>query len=501
MRQYLAAKSAHPDALLFFRLGDFYELFFDDAVVAARALDLTLTARNKGAEDEVPMAGVPHHAASGYVQKLLDQGHRVAICEQMADPAKVKGIVPREVVRVVSPGVPYDDAGLNERTNHYLAAVERPREGGPFGVAALDASTGELLACEAPDEATALAELLRLEPREVLVGPLSNALGKSIKLARTSAAVRDFAEGIESPLGVLDAQLGPGEGAASCPSEAARVAAARCVLAARACEAGRSLPVARLAFYDLGGTLVLDQATQANLELVRAVDGGERGSLLAAIDLTETAPGARLLRRRLLAPLTRVADIRRRHDAVELFVTHPVVRGEVRTALAKIGDIERLAVKLAVGRAAPRDLVALRRSLSCLPSLGVALARCPGGDARSALGVSDGDPWVDECCDVHALLARAVADDPPLRVSDAGVMRDDFDVELDEARALMKGGQNLMVALEGRLRGSIGHRDAQAEVHTGLRLVHRSDARPARQGARRVATQADSGQWGAFHVR
>ncbi len=456
MRQYLAAKSAHPDALLFFRLGDFYELFFDDAVVAARALDLTLTARNKGAEDEVPMAGVPYHAASGYVQKLLELGHRVAICEQMADPAKVKGIVPREVVRVVSPGVAYDDAGLDARTNHYLASVERPAEAGPLGVAALDLSTGELLACEAPDEPTALAELLRLEPREVFLGPLAHGLAKSLALARPAVALRTSVVMVDSPSAVLDSQLGAGEAFASCPSEAGRLAAARCVVAARTSEAGRSLPVARLVFYDLGGTLALDQATQANLELVRGIDGGERGSLLAILDLTETAPGARLLRRRLLAPLAQVAEIRRRHDAVELFVTESAVRTEVRSALAKIGDIERLAVKIAVARAAPRDLVALRRSLSSLPALGAALARCPDGAARSALGVADGDPWVDECTDVRERLEHALADDPPPRATDPGVIRDAFDRELDDARALMKGGQNLIVALESRLRDVSG---------------------------------------------
>src|SRR5579883_2776362 len=143
MRQYLAAKAAHPDALLFFRMGDFYELFFEDAAVAARALDLTLTARNKGAEDEIPMAGVPHHAASSYIQRLLEQGFKVAICEQMADPSKVKGIVPREVVRVVSPGIVYDESGLLARQNHYLVAVERE---GAYGIAALDLSTGDLAA-------------------------------------------------------------------------------------------------------------------------------------------------------------------------------------------------------------------------------------------------------------------------------------------------------------------------------------------------------------------
>lgn len=158
MRQYLSAKAAHPDALLLFRMGDFYELFFEDAVTAAGALDLTLTARNKGSDDEIPMAGVPHHAASAYVQRLLEQGFKVAICEQMADPSKVKGLVPREVVRVVTPGIVYDDAGLEARQNHYLVAVERVGElSGVFGIAALDLTTGELSACEAGDPMTALS--------------------------------------------------------------------------------------------------------------------------------------------------------------------------------------------------------------------------------------------------------------------------------------------------------------------------------------------------------
>ena len=169
MRQFFAAKNAHPDALLLFRMGDFYELFYDDAVVAARALDLTLTSRNKGAEEEIPMAGVPHHAASAYIQRLLEQGFKVAICEQMADPATVKGIVPREVVRVVTPGIVYDDAGLAARENHYLVAVEH--DGASWGLAALDASTSELTACAVDDADAAVAELVRLDAREVLVGP------------------------------------------------------------------------------------------------------------------------------------------------------------------------------------------------------------------------------------------------------------------------------------------------------------------------------------------
>src|SRR5882762_5478360 len=182
MRQYLTAKEGHKDALLFFRLGDFYELFFEDAVVAARSLELTLTSRNKGAEDEIPMAGVPYHAASNYIQRLLDQGFKVALCEQMADPSKVKGIVPREVVRVVSPAIVYDDNALDARTNLYLVAVEEGS--GYFGIAALDLSTGELSACQADDRESAVGELVRLDARELLVGPGAESVAETFSALR-----------------------------------------------------------------------------------------------------------------------------------------------------------------------------------------------------------------------------------------------------------------------------------------------------------------------------
>jgi DNA mismatch repair protein MutS len=459
MRQYLAAKAEHPDALLFFRLGDFYELFFDDAVVAARTLDLTLTSRNKGAEDEVPMAGVPHHAVSAYVNKLLEAGFQVAICEQMADPSKVKGIVPREVVRVVTPGIAYDDAGLDGRRNHFLAAVENQGQpAGPFGIAVVDGSTGELAACEAPDLPGALAELVRLDPREILIAPGADLLVAQLEPLRGRAAVRVALAALDDAGAdaVLEAQLGAGEARATGASAVARKAAARCLVSVRASEAGRPVPIAHLAFYSLGDTLVLDESTQGHLELVRASDGGERGSLLAEVDATMTPPGARLLRRRLLAPLTGVGEIRRRQDAVELFVTHPGTRGEVRDRLADLGDLERLAVKLALDRASPRDLVALRRALAALPPLAEVLSRCPDPSAREALGVAPPGPWVDACEDVHALLARAVADDPPPKVGDGSVIREGFDAELDEARELMRGGQRLLVDLESRLRETSG---------------------------------------------
>ncbi len=454
MRQWHAAKSSHPDALLFFRLGDFYELFYDDAVVAARTLDLTLTSRNKGAEDEIPMAGVPYHAASGYIQRLLEQGFKVALCEQLADPSKVKGIVPRDVVRVVTPSIAYDDAGLDARENLYLVALTA--DGPSVGLASLDLSTGELSACAPQDTATALAALARLDPRELLVESGASDLARAFKASRPRVVVREEVPPMSAADVVreLDAVLGEGEAARASKSEAVLRAAARCIALARACEPNRPLPIQRLVVYELGDTLVLDETTQSHLELVRSLDGEKRTSLLSRIDATATAAGARLLRRRLLAPRTRLAEIRRRQDAVELFVTQPGLRAEIRGRLGSVYDLERLAVKLAIGRAMPRDLAALRTTLASLPPIVAALEACPDKSAKAALEIGEGEPWLDACADLHDVLARAIVDDPPLRVSDGGAIRAGWDAELDEARGLQEGGQRHIVELEARLRES-----------------------------------------------
>ena len=450
MRQYLAAKAAHPDALLFFRMGDFYELFFDDAIVAAKALDLTLTSRNKGSPDPIPMAGVPHHAGASYVQRLLDQGFKVAICEQMADPATVKGIVPREVVRVATPAIAYDDSAVDARKNLFMAAVDVDPVSGRVGIAALDFSTGELCACEADGLSAALSEIVRLDPREVLGGAGTAELVEAVRASLPRAAVRVLPGATSDLAGAiarLDGVLGAGEARRACSSDLALVAAARCVALAQECEPGRKLPLSRLVPYELGDTLVLDDAAQRHLELVRTMDGESgrgTGSLLAQIDLTRTAPGARLLRRRLLSPRTDVAEIRRRLDAVELFVTQPGLRKEIRSRLDNVSDVERLAVKLAVDRIGPRELVSLRTSLAELPGIDDALAAIRDPAVR--------ETPIDRAEDLHAILQSAIVDEPPIRASEGGVFRDGFDAELDEARTLTRDGQRLIVELEGRLR-------------------------------------------------
>jgi DNA mismatch repair protein MutS len=453
MRQFLTAKEQHPDALLFFRMGDFYELFYDDAVTAARALDLTLTARNKSSAvaERIPMAGVPYHAASNYIQRLLEQGFKVAICEQMVDPSTVKGLVPREVVRVVTPGIVYDDAGLDARRSHYLVSIER--EEGAYGIAAFDASTGELVACEAAESSAASGELLRLDPAELLLGAGTEDAADALRTLRPKCAVRSVGAFDDSDAkAVLETVLGRGEGERACPSALARRAAGRVLDYARACEAGRLPPVARLVAYALGDTLLLDDTTQGHLELVRTMAGEERGSLLSQLDATRTAAGARLLRRRILAPKTNVAEIRRRLDGVELFVTQPGLRRELRDRLAAVRDLERLATKAVVRRAMPRDLAALRDSLAQLPAIDEALQRCPDRGARDALRANEDGTFVDRCAELHALLAQRVMDEPPLRVSEGGVLREGFDAELDETRMLQRDGQRLLVELETKLR-------------------------------------------------
>jgi len=446
MRQYLTAKRAHPDALLFFRLGDFYELFLEDAVITAKALDLTLTSRNKNSDDEIPMCGVPHHAAAGYVQRLTEMGHRVAICEQMADPATVKGIVPREVVRIVTPALVFDEAGLAPGENAYLCAVEG--DGEHFGVAAYDGSTGELLSCELPDERSALSEILRLDPREILLGEGTDGISRALEAVRPRVPRRP-PRALDAAL--LEGALGAGEAERAEPSRVARTAAARALAYAKECEPTRALPVTRLVSRATGERLVLDASTQDHLELVRTNDGDTRGALLDQIDETKTSMGARLLRARLLSPSNDVAQIRSYQDSVAFFLENPGLRADVRARLAKVPDLERIAVRLLTARAAPRDLVKLRAALEEIPSIVREIER--SAKALTALGGRAADLGkIAPCEEARALLGRALCDDPGQKPGAGEVIREGYDTELDEARRLARGGQELIVSLETRLR-------------------------------------------------
>jgi DNA mismatch repair protein MutS len=501
MRQYLDVKDRHPDAIVLFRLGDFYEMFFEDAVIGARLLDLTLTTRDKGKDDAVPMCGVPHHAARVYIAKLTELGHKVVLCEQIEDPKLAKGLVKREVVRIVTPGVVLDDDVLDPKLPRYLAALvpgarpaprsepgrpaELPRgrrgasagrfeSGDPsqhsaaaaveqrVGLAYLDATTGELCATELP-LAAVIDELVRVAPREVLAAPalLAEAHERS-PLAAIRARYRAAWNAAEVP----DDAAARLELGAILPSAGARTddprslavrAAATVVSYARATQPTGALPVVRLALYEPGDAVVLDEAAIANLELTETLIGRRKqGSLLDIIDQTSTAPGGRLLRRWLLYPLVDVAQIRRRQDAVAWMVERPALCEAIRRQLSRIADLERLAGKAMLGVATPRDLGRLRDALAQLPEL-IALVRS-GGDALGELPelldlTGCAHPALAE---LAARLAAALVDDPPALLKDGSAIRAGYDAAVDEARRLADGGKDEILAIEQREQSQSG---------------------------------------------
>jgi DNA mismatch repair protein MutS len=461
MQQHRAAKLAYPDAIVFFRLGDFYEMFGDDAVVAAGLLELTLTSRNKGKPDEIPMAGVPHHAAHGYVARLLAHGHKVAICEQLADPAMVKGIVPREVVRVITPGLVTEQDQLEASSNNWLAAIDAHPDG--VGIALLDLSTGELLAAEVADLAALLAELARAAPREILVGhgstleeagegePEPGRAVEAVRAAAPRAAVR-----VDPPLGVdgLASVLGElAAEAASLPAFARR-AVARITRFVTACMPRQPLTLRRIGRWDPRQALVIDATAQAHLELVESAAGGRGGTLLGVIDSTVTPAGARLLRRRVLAPLIDVERIRRRLDLVELMVCHARLRAELRESFARVGDLERLATRATLREATPRDLGALRDGLDAAGRAVAVADAVPDPGVREVMDLDQDPP--DPVADLGAELAAALVERPPALAKEGAIFRPEYDPALAELDALRRSGTEQMVELEARLRERCG---------------------------------------------
>jgi DNA mismatch repair protein MutS len=454
MKQYFQAKGAHPDAILFFRLGDFYEMFYEDAVLVSRELDLTLTSRNKNAADEVPMAGVPYHSAHQYIGKLLNKGYKVAICEQMGDPSKTRGIVHREVVRVITPGLVTDSDHLDAKRNLFLAGVEP--DGDSFGLALFDLSTGELRATRLGSGRDLLGELARSAPRELLLGPVDEETKNAIQALLTGTALRDDGGMTATQARALLLQHLAGtelEQHLARFDPAALAASARVVRLAAACSPGTRMLVRSIETWDVAETLLLDDVAQKHLELVASSDGGKVGSLLHLLDSTCTPGGARLLRRRLLAPLVDVEKIRRRHDAVEVFFQNPASRSDFRAALGNVADLERLAVRAALQEATPKDLGSLRDSLAMVPMALGALATIPD-PAPEVLGLLS-EP-VDILPELQQLLARALVDRPPAIAREGGIFRPGYSAELDELKDLKDGGTQKLSEMENRLRAETG---------------------------------------------
>ncbi len=450
MRQYLDTKSRFPDAILFFRLGDFYEMFFDDALAASQALQITLTSRSKG-DDRVPMCGVPYHAARGYVAKLLEKGFKVAICDQVEEPGRSQ-IVRREVTRVVTPGMVLDDQVLDPREPSYLAAVALG-EGGA-GVALLDASTGELRLGEVRDDQRLVDELRRASAREILFSDAAPpARADAIALAVGAPAARRPAQEYERAEEKLRRHLGvatlDGFGVQDLPLGLGAAAAALAYLT----ETQRATPrhVDRLSRLAVDDALLLDEATRTNLELERTISGGRRkGTLLALLDRAVTSQGGRRLAEWLRYPLTDVAAIGARLDAVEELVASQVAREDLAAALRPVADAERLVSRLVLGQGNARDLRALANALLALPALADLLASRASvvlaGAARRLRGLED----------LAANLDRAVAEEPPVTLEQGGLFKGGWSDELDGVVAMAEGGKGVMAGLEARERELTG---------------------------------------------
>lgn len=464
MKQFFAAKEQYPDALLFFRMGDFYELFYDDAVVAADALDITLTSRGKNRQGEnIPMAGVPHHAAAGYLARLLDQGFKVAICEQLADPSTVKGIVPRGVVRVATPGLALDPDTLDARMDNLLVAVSAssPSASSPRGLAALELSRSELRACVVEDDAALLAELARLEPRELLLAEPAPELEAILAHVLPRTPIRHVA-----PLPQLDGDAGDADAALATFLDEAeapralheveapgRAAAALALRYAQEAQPGKQVRVGRLVRYDPSDRLVLDEVAVRNLELVRTLGGDREGSLLHLLDRTRTSMGARALRRRLLAPLTGVSAIRRRHDAVEALVVDADLRRTLHQQLGEVADLERLATRVELGVAHPRDLGAVRDSLvaahAAIDALGVRAEQST--DDTLARLVPE-----ERCEEVLGMLETALVEEPPVVATQGGIFAPEMNEDLDELREISSSSKDVILRIEAREKERTG---------------------------------------------
>ncbi|HEY8164916.1 MAG TPA: DNA mismatch repair protein MutS [Gemmatimonadaceae bacterium] len=462
MQQYREIKARHQNAILFFRMGDFYEMFYEDAEVASRALGLTLTSRNNGGASEVPLAGVPVKAAGEYLKRLVQQGFRVAICEQVEDPRLAKGIVRREVIETITPGVAFADDLLEGSRNNFIAAV--CPSNGVTGIAAADVSTGEfrLVLAAAEDVESVLA---RLSPREMLVPKGTSSLAQTGSGPGESAPLVTERERWEfdAAMGASDLSQqfevasveGLGIGETESPATAAAGALLRYL---KELQPGGLPHLMRPRVERSGGTMPLDEMTRRNLELVESLRGGaEQGTLFTVLDQTLTPMGCRLLRQWLLAPLTQRDQIDARLDKVGLFVSDSMARGAIRDALDGVRDIERLSGKAASGRATPRDLRALGNSIARLPAIEEVLRSVGASDSTEGKIVDRMLSDWERCADIAEEIARTIVDHPPISPGEEPSIRQGFDPRLDEWRSLRDGGKDAIarIQLEERARTGI----------------------------------------------
>jgi len=446
MHQYLRIKERYRDAILFFRLGDFYEMFFEDAETASRILDIALTSRNKNEDSAVPLCGVPYHSAEPYIRKLLDAGHKVAVCEQVEDPKTAKGVVQREVVRVITPGTVTSADALDARDNNFLAAVYEGR--GDFGLAVTDITTGEFRFTQLADAQFLFDEISRVKPSELLVAERAPALREQLQKAFPAVHLTLLADSFFSETATSRLVK---EQVAGASYWQAGIRAASAVVGYLESNVADSLQVLRdLEPYVASSYLVLDETTRINLELVSNYQGDKKGSLLAVIDRTLTPMGARRLRQCLLYPLLDEQAIRDRHEGVQELVDQFQTRQELKLWLGKMSDLERLGGRVVAGSALPRDLIAIRETLDHVGGVRKQLSPCNSTILKSL------QTKIAELPEVVSLIESAIVDAPPLSVKEGGFIRAGFDAELDEIRGMRAHAKEWIAHFEAGERRRTG---------------------------------------------
>jgi DNA mismatch repair protein MutS len=450
-RQYLEIKRQHPDAILLFRLGDFYETFDGDAEIAARELDIVLTGREMGNGERVPLAGIPYHAAEGYIARLVTRGYKVAICDQLGDPSASKGLVERAVVRVVTPGTVVEAGLLSAKANNYLAALAA--EGKRAGLAYVDITTGEFAATQLSFE-RALAELERLQPAELLLSEGQDVPTPAARARTVQPAWRFRPDtGLEALLAHFEVATLDGFGLVGQPLA---VAAAGAVLQyLQETQPGALARLGGLTSYSTEAFMVLDAATRRNLDLAQGPDGSAARSLLGVLDLTETAMGGRKLRRWITQPLLDLKRLQRRQEAVAALARSARPRAALRAALREVPDLERLALRVAGNLAGPRELAALARGLAKLPAIQEELGQLHADEDGTPAPAELGD-GLDPCPEVVTLIAAALVDDPPATLNEGGAIRPGFSEELDSVLAASGDARAYVAGLERTERERTG---------------------------------------------
>lgn len=460
MRQYLAIKAEYPDMLVFYRMGDFYELFYDDAKRAASLLDITLTSRGKSAGNPIPMAGVPYHAVEGYLAKLVRKGESVAICEQVGDPATSKGPVERKVTRIVTPGTLTDEALLREARDNLVAAVYA--DGDAIGVAWLDLAGGRFRLTEVPDREALQDEVERLRPAELVVdedADLGDAFAERIRVTRRPPWHFEF----DSANRLLCAQFGTRDlSGFGCDGFPRGIAAAGALMQYVSDTQKSALPhLQSIALERREDALIMDGPTRRNLELERSLSGHDEHTLAGVMDRCRSPMGSRLLRRWIQRPLRDADVLRSRYQAIEILIADFAIE-TLQEQVDGIGDVERILSRVALRSARPRDLRQLAEALSRLPDLRNLLS---GFDSPLLATLHSS---IDEHRRQHALLQKALVDNPPMLVRDGGVIADGYDDELDELRAIAANADQYLVDLEAREK----ERTGIATLKLGYNRVH-----------------------------